>query len=160
MAARPIPSTPSLLDVRPAVVEDIYAVYMLNCKSFLEAWSVMALALWQERGDDLDVCYTANGELVAYYLGQNVLDEVHIMQIAVEPRFRRCGLGRHLMLYEIERKRTAGMTQMLLEVRHSNTAAQRLYTSLGFRVVGRRSDYYAPIAGRPAEDALLMNFRL
>lgn len=160
MAAHPIPDTPALLDIRPAEIDDIYAVYMLNCRSFLEAWSVMALALWQQRADDLDVWYTDDGELAAYYLGQNVLDEGHIMQIAVEPRFRRCGLGRRLMMYEIERKRAAGVTQMLLEVRCSNVAAQRLYTSLGFREVGKRTDYYAPIAGRPAEDALLMSFRL
>ncbi len=160
MAARPIPAIPDLAAIRPAIVDDIYAVYMLNCQSFLEAWSVMALALWQQRGDDLDVWYTRDGELAAYYLGQNVLDEVHIMQIAVESRFRRCGLGQRLMQYEIERKREAGMKQMLLEVRCSNAMAQQLYHSLGFRVVGRRKDYYAPVHGQPAEDALLMSFKL
>lgn len=160
MAARPIPVIPNLADIRPAVVDDIYAVYMLNCKSFLEAWSVMALALWQQRGDDLDVWYTHDGKLAAYYLGQNVLDEVHIMQIAVESSFRRCGLGRRLMQYEIERKRKAGMKRMLLEVRRSNTVAQHLYQSLGFRIVGGRKGYYAPVNGQPAEDALLMSFKL
>lgn len=160
MAARPIPAAPTLQDIRPAIVDDIYAVYMLNCRCFLEAWSVMAFALWKERGDDLDVWYTDKGELIAYYLGQNVLDEVHIMQIAVEPRFRRCGLARRLMMYEIERKRAAGMRQMQLEVRCSNTAAQCLYSSLGFHAVGKRRNYYAAVAGRPAEDALLMNFTL
>lgn len=149
-----------LMPIRPATTGDIYDVYMLNRETFIEAWSVMALGLWQERGDSLDVWYTEDGTLAAYYLGQDVLDEVHIMQVAVAPALQRAGLGRRLMQYEIERKRGAGMARMLLEVRDSNRAAQGLYASLGFEIVGRRNDYYAPAGGHPAEDALLMNFNL
>jgi len=149
---------PELTDIRPATTADIYAIYKLNCVSFVESWSVMALGMWQERGDDLDVCYDKDGNLAAYYLGQDVLDEVHIMQLAVAPQFRRHGLGSRMMQYEIARKHATGMKQMLLEVRASNRAAQQLYTSLGFKTVGRRQGYYAPVDGLPPEDALLMNF--
>jgi len=163
MAARRAPREeplPELAPIRPADTGDIYDIYMLNCQSFIEAWSLMALGMWQERGDDLDVLYTADGVLAAYYLGQNVLDEVHIMQLAVAPQFRRLSLGQRLMQHEIQRKRAAGMKQMLLEVRESNRAARRLYASLGFEEVGRRSGYYAPVDHHPPEDALLMDFRL
>jgi ribosomal-protein-alanine N-acetyltransferase len=40
---------------------------------------------------------------------------------------------------------------VLLEVRESNAAAQRLYLSAGFKQTGRRKGYYT----RPAEDAIL-----
>lgn len=149
-----------LQGIRPATTADIYDIYMLNCACFIEAWSVMALGMWQERGDSLDVVYSVDGGLAAYYLGQDVLDEVHIMQLAVAQPFRRMGLARYLMQYEIDRKRAAGMCRMLLEVRLSNRAAQRLYAGLGFREVGLRKEYYAPVEGRPAEDALLMTFDL
>lgn len=149
-----------LTDIRPATTADIYAIYKLNCDSFVESWSVMALGMWQERGDDLDVCYDKDGNLAAYYLGQDVLDEVHIMQLAVAPRFQRQGLGRWMMQHEIDRKRSAGMKKILLEVRASNRAAQKLYTSLGFNIDGRREDYYVAVDGRPSEDALLMGFEL
>ncbi len=161
MAARETSDTylpASLTDIRPAGTSDIYDIYMLNCKSFIESWSVMALGMWQERGDDLDVWYDTDGNLAAYYLGQDVLDEVHIMQLAVAPQFRRQGLGSRLMQYEIERKRKADMREMLLEVRASNRAAQKLYTALGFKLVGRRDGYYAPLENHPPEDALLMRF--
>jgi len=150
----------NLANIRPASTNDIYDIYMLNCKSFAEAWSVMALGMWQERGDDLDVWYTTDGQLAAYYLGQDVLDEVHMMQLAVAPDFRRLGLGNDLMRYEIMRKRAAGMAEMLLEVRASNRAAQRLYASLGFKPIGRRNAYYASVDGGAAEDALLLGFKL
>ena len=163
MAARQFPDAqglPGLAPIRAAGSNDIYDIYMLNCKSFIESWSVMALGMWQERGDDLDVWYSEDGQLAAYYLAQNVLDEVHIMQLAVAPQFRRLSLGSRLMQYEIERKREAGMAQMLLEVRESNRAAQRLYAALGFKQVGRRNGYYAPVDHHPPEDALLMTFAL
>ena len=168
MSSRQTPDKPSsvdltvfeLTDVRPATTADIYAIYKLNCASFIESWSVMALGMWQERGDDLDVCYDKDGNLAAYYLGQDVLDEVHIMQLAVAPQFQRQGLGSRMMRYEIERKRTAGMKKILLEVRASNRAAQKLYTSLGFKNDGCRESYYASVDGLPPEDALLMSFEL
>jgi len=152
---------PQLQAIRPASTADIYAIYKLNCASFSEAWSVMALGMWQERGDDLDVCYDENNRLAAYYLAQDVLDEVHIMQIAVTPDFRRKGLAKHLMQYEMDRKCRQGMASMLLEVRASNTPAQALYLSLGFTVVGTRKGYYSPSSDIPlGEDAVMMSFSL
>ena len=163
MAARPAPDAtglPAMAAIRQAIDSDVYDVYRLNCQAFVEAWSVMAIALWRERDDDLDVWYTQDGKLAAYYMGQNVLDEVHIMQIAVATPFRRHGLGRRLMHYEIERKRADGMSVMMLEVRESNRAAQRMYASLGFSEIGLRNDYYAPVAGHPSENAMVMCIEL
>jgi len=152
---------PRLQSIRPATTADIYAVYKLNCQSFSEAWSVMALGMWQERGDDLDVCYDENNRLAAYYLAQDVLDEVHIMQIAVASEFRRTGLAKRLMQYEMARKRAKAMATMHLEVRASNLAAQSLYQSLGFTIIGIRKDYYSPSPDNPlGEDAVMMNFSL
>jgi ribosomal-protein-alanine N-acetyltransferase len=41
-----------------------------------------------------------------------------------------------------------------LEVRQSNYAAQKLYHSLGFEVIGVRPDYYAS----PVESGIVMKF--
>ncbi len=45
-----------------------------------------------------------------------------------------------------------GATGAVLEVRASNLAAQALYARFGFRVAGRRKNYYRD----PPEDALVM----
>ena len=47
-----------------------------------------------------------------------------------------------------------GANKLFLEVRQSNTPAQRLYTSAGMHQIGRRKDYYPLGGGR--EDAILM----
>ena len=52
--------------------------------------------------------------------------------------------------------REAGCPDVLLEVRQSNEAAQRLYTRHGFVSIGRRRRYYQV----PPEDAVVMRLSL
>jgi polysaccharide biosynthesis protein PslH len=72
-------------------------------------------------------------------------DEAEILNLAVAPEARRSGVGTALI-------ETLEAMEVFLEVRESNTAAQGLYSKLGFRVVGRRDGYYDD----PAEAALVM----
>jgi ribosomal-protein-alanine N-acetyltransferase len=78
--------------------------------------------------------------------------ELHINNVAVRPRYRRCGIGGALLAAALERGRERGAERGFLEVRASNMAAQRLYARHGFAVVGRRARYYS----QPVEDALVM----
>ncbi len=60
--------------------------------------------------------------------------------------------------YLVDRARAAGMSEAFLEVRPSNTAAIRLYQSMGFEQVGIRRGYYQAIGGR--EDASVLKLVL
>jgi ribosomal-protein-alanine N-acetyltransferase len=73
--------------------------------------------------------------------------EREVLNIAVDPAYRRLGIGRQLLAAELQR---GGIH--FLEVRESNTPAQELYRVLGFEVVGRRKEYY----DHPKEAAILM----
>jgi ribosomal-protein-alanine N-acetyltransferase len=59
-----------------------------------------------------------------------------------------------MLLYLLDRARASGMYEAFLEVRPSNTAAARLYHSMGFEQVGVRRGYYQSIDGR--EDAAVL----
>ncbi len=79
-------------------------------------------------------------------------EEAHIGTIAVDPRWRRCGLGEWILLSVVEQAAALQAKLATLEVRMSNTPAQTLYHRLGFRVVGRRRHYYDDTG----EDGLIM----
>jgi ribosomal-protein-alanine N-acetyltransferase len=81
-----------------------------------------------------------------------IADELHIDTIAVDPPYRRRGLGLALMAHVLESARQEGVRRATLEVRRSNQAAQRLYAGLGFEIAGVRKRYYSG----PEEDALVL----
>jgi ribosomal-protein-alanine N-acetyltransferase len=77
-------------------------------------------------------------------------DELEILNVAVDPPFRRRGVGRRM----VERLLANFHGNVYLEVRASNLAARKLYHSLGFEAVGVRNDYY----DSPGESAIVMKF--
>ena len=80
--------------------------------------------------------------LVGYCLFWHVLDEIHLLNVAVEPASRRCGLGRALLLDMLAWGHTHAMAKVILEARAGNTAALALYASHGFERIRVRKGYY------------------
>ena len=94
------------------------------------------------------------GDIAGYGIMSIGAGEAHILNVCVREQYRGRGLARKVLLYLIDRARTAGMYEAYLEVRPSNTAAARLYHSLGFEQVGVRRGYYQSTVGR--EDASVL----
>ncbi len=94
----------------------------------------------------------AAGAVVAFCVLGVAADEVHILNVVVDPAWRRRGLARLLITLALRHGRRQGARQAFLEVRAGNATARALYRSLGFRETGRRRDYYQS----PREDAVLM----
>lgn len=84
--------------------------------------------------------------------------EGELLNIAVDPNWRRRGAGARLLNHTLRRARDRGVVRLLLEVRLSNYAAQSLYATTGFVRIGERKSYYETNDG--AEDAHVMEARL
>ena len=142
------------LTYRKGVANDLAAVYELNCELFPESWSNDGLKAALEEGYELLLCMDRQ-RLAGYLLSRSVLDEVHIMQIAVAPSHQRRGVAEQLS----RRLLNANPGRIfLLEVRISNLAAQALYAKLGFARSGYRKAYYvAENEDGAREDAVLMS---
>ncbi|MBR1598003.1 MAG: ribosomal protein S18-alanine N-acetyltransferase [Lachnospiraceae bacterium] len=85
-----------------------------------------------------------------------VADEAELLNIAVTEKYRGMNIASALMdrlIYEAKAKACA---RMLLEVRHSNEVAQRLYKKKRFDELGVRKNYY----DNPTEDAIIMERKL
>jgi ribosomal-protein-alanine N-acetyltransferase len=91
-------------------------------------------------------------KLVAFTVFWIAYDEVHVLNIAVATAWRRRGLARKLLTGIVAFAESRNSSHIVLEVRPSNTGAQRLYQEFNFRPVGLRPNYYAD----NGEDAVLM----
>ena len=96
--------------------------------------------------------------LVAYAIVMIALDEAHLLNLSVARSWHRAGLGWRMLEWMAQQSRDHGARNMLLEVRPSNTAAQRLYQRYGFQRIGVRRGYYPALDGR--EDAIVMRIAL
>ena len=94
------------------------------------------------------------GELAGYGIMSVGAGEAHVLNVCIRDEYRGRGFARKILLYLLDRARSAGMYEAFLEVRPSNTAAARLYRSLGFEQVGIRRGYYQAPEGR--EDAAVL----
>jgi [ribosomal protein S18]-alanine N-acetyltransferase len=88
--------------------------------------------------------------------GWTILDETHLVLLAVHPNFRRQGLGCAILLGLLTYARDRGSNYATLEVRASNQAAIALYETLGFKTAGRRPHYYSDASSNTSEDALIL----
>jgi len=151
------------LALRPMVMDDVDAVYALECSVFPHPWSranfVDSLAsgydAWVLRGAD----DAPGGELAGYFLLMYALDEAHLLDVAVAAPRHGTGLGRYLLDRIVARARGLRMASILLEVRPSNARALQVYQRYGFAEIGRRKGYYPAHEGR-REDAIVMRYTL
>ena len=119
---------------------------------FCDPWSERSIASEVENPLSLWLVAVQDGRAAGYVGSQTVLGEADMMNLAVDPNFRRQGIGEALVLQLVKELKSRGAYCLTLEVRASNEAAIGLYNKLGFAAVGRRRDYYE----KPREDACIL----
>ena len=97
----------------------------------------------------------ADGDIQAYMFLMPVLEELHLLNITVQPASQGRGLARVLLDFMQQYGREQGFESVLLEVRRSNARAIAVYQSAGFAEIGKRKNYY-PVDAHTREDAIVM----
>ena len=119
---------------------------------FNDPWSVNGIAYELTNPLSLWLVAAEADNVVGYVGSQSVMDEADMMNLAVDEKYRRMGIGKALVDQLVERLQERCVRSLTLEVRVSNQPAISLYESMGFLVVGRRPKYYQ----KPKEDALIL----
>jgi ribosomal-protein-alanine N-acetyltransferase len=84
----------------------------------------------------------AAGEPAAgFFLSRTGFEEEELLLFAIDPGYRRKGLGRQLLERFANSAKNRGARRLLLEMRRGNPA-EVLYRHFGFRPIGERINYY------------------
>ena len=128
----------------------------VHAASFDEPWDAEEIGgvLGGPGGFGLVVRDPQTGEMAAFILARAVADEAEVLTLAVDPVYRRAGMGRALVEAVALNVAAAGARSLFLEVAGDNDAGLGLYRAAGFSPVGRRPAYYRRVDG--AVDALVL----
>ncbi len=90
--------------------------------------------------------------IIGFFIFYTVMDEIHILDIAVARDVQSNGIGTMMLDYILKQYIDLGVKYFYLEVRVSNAVAINLYKKFGFKIFMLRKDYYDD----NKEDALCM----
>ncbi len=142
------------LEFSPGLLEDLDEIMAIEAVSFSHPWTesmVLSELFDHPFAFSTVVRMRKEKKIIAYAFMRILLDELHLMDFAVHPAWRRRGIGMQLIQQVLLTAREKGIEKILLEVRASNLPAQRLYQKFGFFQIGERRNYYY----KPREDAFV-----
>ena len=141
-----------MIEIRKMKTQDVPQIAELEKICFSDPWSEVSIASELENPLSCWLVAVEEEKVVGYVGSQTVLDGSDMMNIAVDPAFRRKGLAEALINRLIDLLRQRKSRCLVLEVRASNAPAITLYGKLGFTEIGCRRNYYR----NPKEDALIL----
>jgi ribosomal-protein-alanine N-acetyltransferase len=145
---------PSVRDFRISRfrLADLKGVLELESTAFRkDAYSAAMFLELYHKCPDFFLIAKSHGTVVGYVVAYGPGRNAEIISIAVDPKHRKHGIGKALMMRALAKLRVSGVPCVKLTVRPANRAAIRLYSILGFHRVRRITQYYSD-----AGDALQM----
>jgi len=88
-------------------------------------------------------------ELVGYCMLRYGPNEIHLVNMAVDPHLQKMGIGKNLLNHFLDN--IPKDSSAYLEVKRGNFPAIKLYLNAGFKDIAIREDYYSD-----GEDAIVM----
>jgi len=124
---------------------DFAEIFQIEQMCFLHPWTEK---MFQISENEFIVVVRTMKRISAYLCCQRILNECHILNVAVHPEMRGIGLAKQLLKWLIVPENG---DEYYLEVRRTNVEAIGLYEKFGFEIIGTRPKYY-----QNGEDALVM----
>ncbi|MDE1514815.1 MAG: ribosomal protein S18-alanine N-acetyltransferase [Vibrio sp.] len=136
--------------------EHLQAIWHIECRAHSHPWAESLVRDLSSRGACHQVMLVEQ-QVVGYFYAQNIVGEVTLLNIAIDPAQQGKGYGKQLLEHFIEQSEQQQAESAWLEVRESNQRAFQLYQQAGFNEIDRRINYY-PAANGKSEDAIIMSY--
>ncbi|MBD3185077.1 ribosomal-protein-alanine N-acetyltransferase [Candidatus Poribacteria bacterium] len=134
-------------------IRDLDQVMRIERNAFTMPWNRWMFEKELQNPDRSHFLVIRDGKNVVGYIGFWLLvDEAHIVTIAVRQDYRQRGAGSLLMASALNLAEKLNADKVTLEVRVSNHSAQNLYKKFGFKAVAIRRRFYSDTG----EDAYIM----
>ena len=140
---------------RPMTIDDLDEVMAIERSAFDFPWSSGFFRQELQVACARSILAEIDGKIVGYVLFWVLPGAIDVHNIAVHQDYRRRGIARELLELVTDEARRQSLSRVLLEVRISNTAAQKLYLAMGFLATGIRKRYYSD-----SEDAVAMTLEI
>lgn len=129
--------------ILPLSVNNVSKVAEIDDMCFdSEKWSENLFR--EEIGDESKyyAVFYCEESVVGFGSYSQILDEGHILNIAVLPEYRRRGIASKILSDLIRDGKSKGINAFTLEVRMGNAPARTLYERFGFELAGVRKKFY------------------
>lgn len=144
-----------ILDLVRLGKPDLEEIIILEKLCYPQPWTEANFIGELQRPITLALGFKRGPEVAAHCIFWLITPEIHLLNLAVRPTYRRLGLARRLLKAMTTIGRRVQVDCIYLEVRPSNEPALTLYKSLNFKLAGRRPDYYDD-----GEEAILMTLNI
>jgi ribosomal-protein-alanine N-acetyltransferase len=142
--------------IRPAAQSDLDRICALEQACSQNPWTRDGVASGLSSQDSIFLAAeNQENRVIGFACSSLVLDELHILEVAVDQCCRNAGVGALLINQLIKAAAAKNARRAYLEVRRSNRAAIRLYEKCGFSEEAVRTGYYGD-----GEDAVFMSIRM
>lgn len=140
--------------MRPLTADDLVALVALEAKIQRAPWTKehFERELVKDYSRVLIMTDDETDSIIVGYIVYWVLaDDAQVLNVGVDPLFRRRGIGSLLLRKAVGEAMRASVKKLTLDVRVSNTPAIQLYQETGFTITHRRKNFYSD-----GEDAYFM----
>lgn len=148
------PNTATDLRIRWLVRGDMPEVVDLEARSFEFAWTEEDFLACLRQRNCIGMVAEEDDEVVGYMLYELLPGTLRVVNFAVAPQKRREGVGSRMVSRLVEKLEMQRRTEITLEVRETNLAAQLFFKARGFKAVRVLHDRY----DETDEDAYAMRY--
>ena len=125
-------------------------------------WSQGQFTTSIKNNNNLCYCLSFNGRTIGYLIALLAGDTADILNIGIDPDFKRQGQGTALLNHLIEELKKRNIGEIFLEVRAGNKSAIQFYKRQGFEEISVRKNYYTKNSKNQShrEDGIIMSIKI
>ena len=141
------------MSLRKAEINDLKSIVNIEKTSYEKPyWNESSLKyLFNESITESAWIFEFKKKIIGFLIEQRCLDEISILNVAVDKKYQNNGFGKKIVSQYLSI--LPNNSVVFLEVNINNFIALKIYTTLNFKEIDLRKNYY-----NNGEDALIMRY--